>query len=73
LPVDTFIAVLLLFGSKHIFNKVLLQDLVSEIDAQLLEAVFVESGDGLLEDLEAKDIEDAQHLVGWVLVLPDKF
>lgn len=54
-PLDALPAVLVLLGLQRQLDEQLLQLLVAEVDAELLEAV-------LLEDLEAVDVQDAHHV-----------
>ena len=54
-PLDIFLLVLLLLHGEHVLVELLLQLLIGVVDAQLLETV-------LLEDLEAKDIQQPDEL-----------
>ncbi len=56
LPVDPFLAVLLLFQHKHVVVEELLKSLVGVVDAQLLKRVH-------REDLKASNVEHANEVV----------
>lgn len=56
LPVDPFLAVLLLLLDEHVMVEELLQPLIGVVDAQLLK--LVDS-----EDLEASNVENANEEV----------
>lgn len=56
LPIYSFLLVLDLFCGNHMSVEMLLKALVSEVDAELFEAVGMEFGDSIGEDFESKDV-----------------
>ena len=65
-PSDFLQAVLTLLGGKHVVVEVLLQGLVGEVDAKLLEAVRMVPRLRVLENLEPKDVQYAHDVLAWV-------